>query len=91
MPHIADDRLSALIDCDVLHSDGLMPRLRYSLERLHPCCKVRASLLKARSALSCCAIFSTLASRRASAIVAMGCVDLTRLKKSRREWRSGIT
>jgi hypothetical protein len=32
---------------------------------------VRASLLKARSALSCCAIFSTLASRRANVMVAV--------------------
>jgi hypothetical protein len=34
MRHIANDCLSALIDCDVLHSDGLIAPAPVSLERL---------------------------------------------------------
>jgi|SRR5262249_8482314 len=35
MRHIANDCLSALIDCDLLHSDGLIAPTPVSLERLH--------------------------------------------------------
>ncbi len=35
MVHIADDRLSALVHCDVLDPDGLIASAPVSLERLH--------------------------------------------------------
>jgi hypothetical protein len=46
MPHIADDCLSALIDRDVLHSDGLIASAPVSLERLHLCCKGPGELIE---------------------------------------------
>ena len=35
MTHIADDRLSTLVHCDVLDPDRLIPSASVSLERLH--------------------------------------------------------
>ena len=35
MRHIADDRLSALVHCDVLDPDGLIASAPVSLEHLH--------------------------------------------------------
>lgn len=50
---ISNDGLAPFVDRDVFHPHGLSPALRYRFRASTRAVKVRASLLNARSALSC--------------------------------------
>ena len=46
MVHIANDRLSPLVHCDVLDPNRLIASAPVSLERLHLCCKSPGELIE---------------------------------------------